>query len=333
MKERSKSGIVTLEYLDKYQDMPHKTMAKLMHKERPKLFVTLEQARSSIRYYKGRNGTRNRGELAVRDYALPAPTEDNPHSLPLAEDENFKPYIVGPTQDRVLVLADIHIPHHDVHALTLALQVGKDFGANTIILNGDFLDMHSLSSFVKDPEAADLPKELEMGRHMLYAIRKQFPDAKIIMKEGNHEDRMGRYLSNKAPELLRLTECRLDVLLRLMDVGADWVDRKQPIYFGHLNILHGHEMAGAGSSVNPARSMYLKAMACVLSAHNHQTSQQVGKTLRDTNITCWTQGALCQLHPQFMPYNKWNLGFTLLERTDGDNFMLYPKRIINGEVC
>lgn len=35
-------------------------------------------------------------------------------------------------------------------------------------------------------------------------------------------------------------------------------------------------------------------------------------------ITCWSTGCLCDLHPAYMPNNKWQLGFAYSEITGED---------------
>ena len=61
------AGLLALEYLREYPDMPSRTMARLMRKEHPKVYPNIEDARSKLRYYRGRSGAvdvfRTRGEL------------------------------------------------------------------------------------------------------------------------------------------------------------------------------------------------------------------------------------------------------------------------------
>jgi hypothetical protein len=47
--------------------------------------------------------------------------------------------------------------------------------------------------------------------------------------------------------------------------------------------------------------------------------------------TTWSTGCLCELHPEYMPINKWNLGFAIVDMAD-DMFDVRNKRISKGKV-
>jgi hypothetical protein len=47
--------------------------------------------------------------------------------------------------------------------------------------------------------------------------------------------------------------------------------------------------------------------------------------------TTWSLGCLCELHPAYLPINKWNWGMALID-IDGQNFEVRNKRIHNGKV-
>ena len=49
-------------------------------------------------------------------------------------------------------------------------------------------------------------------------------------------------------------------------------------------------------------------------------------------VTTWSVGALCGMKPDYMPYNKWNLGFAEIEFDKNRDFEVYNKRIINNKV-
>ena len=170
-------------------------------------------------------------------------------------------------------------------------------------------------------------EELRSARGFLDHLRSRFPKAKIVYREGNHERRHQRYLASHAPEWLGCEEFRLDVILGLFDRRIDWISDKRKIKMGeHLTLLHGDEFGGIGG-VNPARTMFLKAKTCVMSAHNHRTSEHTERALDERVVTCWSVGCLCDMAPLYMPFNNWNLGFALI-RLDDDDFRVENKRII-----
>jgi predicted phosphodiesterase len=233
----------------------------------------------------------------------------------------------------LLILSDIHIPYHNVNALTLAIQYGKDKNANGIMLNGDILDFYGLSTFEKDPRKRRFSEELEMGRQFLSVIRKEFDGVPIYYKLGNHEERYERYLRIKAPELLDVSEFRMDVLLKFGELGIELIDDKRITKFGNLNIMHGHEFGkSVFSPVNPARGLYMRGKENCIAGHNHQTSSHVEPSMNGHVVNTWSTGCLCELHPSYMPINKWNLGFAYAEREADNGFTVHNHTIIKGKI-
>jgi hypothetical protein len=154
----------------------------------------------------------------------------------------------------------------------------------------------------------------------------------VVYKFGNHETRYERYMMEHAPEILDLPAMKLPRLLHLKKYGIAYIPANVVMHAGALTILHGHEYGnGISSPVNPARGMFLKANACTLSGHLHQTSANNNANIRGVVTGCWSLGCLCDVHPDYAPLNKWNLGFALMQ-FDGHDFQIANKRIIDGKV-
>jgi len=323
-------GTLTKEYIGKYPDMPRKTLARLMRKQHPKVFSSIERARGMIRYYTGKTGDRHRNNLADRRFLLPAPTKDNPLSLPESKSIEWLPYVIPDDIESLLILADVHVPYHDVAALQAALNYGIEKKVDCIVLNGDFADCYGLSRYEKNPEMRDFPAEREAVVHALMAIRNAFPKAKIIYKEGNHEARFGALLVSKAPDLYGMAEFRLDVIFDMFNLGIDFVDMKRPIRYRELDILHGHEMPTKSGGVNPARTTLLKTRSCAIVSHFHRKTNDLQKTLRGELLQAWSTGCLCELTPQYMPINDWVHGFAYIE--GGKNWKVNNLAIIDGDI-
>ena len=286
-----------------------------------------------IRMYRGACGAAHLKKLADKQFVIPKATEDNKFAFPEPEPVTWEPYEIPTTCHKILLIADLHIPYHDRDAVDIAIQYGIDAKCDTVILNGDIMDCYALSKYIKDPRCRDMAAENEATRHFLMALRQNaFPDAKIIYKEGNHEDRLPRYGQSVAPELYVADMIKtVDEALELDRIGIKWVSGKIPMYLNQLNIMHGHEYGGRSAGVFPARSMYLKTQECCICGNWHRTSQYNAKTIRDRLISSWTIGCLCDQHPEYMAVNDWNLGFAVIERDD-DWFVIDNKRIINNRV-
>jgi hypothetical protein len=155
---------------------------------------------------------------------------------------------------------------------------------------------------------------------------------RVIWKYGNHDERYENYLLTKAPELLDVEGVSLPSLLKLSEMGVEVITGKRPIYAGALTLLHGHELNGGISApVNIARGLFLRAKACAIQGHNHQTSEHSEVDVRRKLVTTWSLGCLCQLHPEYARFNKWNHGFAFLN-VDGKDFEIRNRRILDGEV-
>jgi DNA repair exonuclease SbcCD nuclease subunit len=224
------------------------------------------------------------------------------------------------------VVADIHLPYHDLDALEIALTYTDDL--DVVLVNGDLLDFYKLSRFAQDPEAVGIAYELEQAKKFFEAVRELHPNARIIYKSGNHEDRLEKYLWTKP-------FTTLGALVGADDYGVEMVGSKSIIRCGKLNIIHGHEFGEAFfSHVNPARGLFLKAKCSTLAGHHHQTSDHSEGNINGDSMACWTIGGLCHLKPAYRPcaFTKWNHGFAIVELEESGDFTVFNKRIINERV-
>jgi len=329
-------GETTRQYLRRFPTAPTLQIAKILKEEHPLLYTDVEQARATVRYYRGAHGKQNRKDLAdaefVRSTEEAMECKYNPFSLPDSVRDNWSPVALPIKAGRGLILADPHIPYHDVEAVTTALQWAQREGyTDFVVLNGDTSDFFMLSVFDKDPEARKFVDELDDTNAYLDSLEKALPGALIILKDGNHDWRYTSYLRRRAPALLGTEKYVREATLKLKERGVIEVPHDVPIKVGKLNILHGHELHGTSTVVNPARGAYLKSMECVLVAHHHRTSEHSETSLSGRLDTSWSVGCLCQLHPEYARLNKWNHGFAGIE-VDGDDFNIENKRIVKGMV-
>ena len=331
MRELQKSSEVILEYLKEYPKMKHLTLAKLIYKENPGLYKTVDSARSSIRFYKGQQGDERRGLASTTEF-FTEPKFINQFHIP-SEAQPIEPYILPLNANRILILSDIHFPYHDNNAINASLDYGQHKEMNTILLNGDILDNYQQSKFARDPRKRDLKYEIDVFCNFIEYIRKQYPDVLVYYKQGNHDERYDRYLRDKAPELLGIKEVEFEYITHLEKYSVNYIKGKRIIRAGKLSIIHGHEIRGAGG-VNPARWLYLKGKVNAICGHFHRTSEHSEPDLKGSPKGCWSMGCLCELNPEYDPNpasNKWNHGCAFVE-WDNENFTVHNKRIIKGQI-
>jgi len=257
----------------------------------------------------------------------------NPFGLPESDESEWEPFVLPKAATRILLLSDIHVPYHNIDAITKAIEYGKQEKVNAIVFNGDTVDCYALSRYERDPRKRSFAEELEATRQLLKVFRKQFDGVPFYFKLGNHEERYEAYLRTKAPELIGTADFTMDQLLRFGELGCELIQDKRIIKAGKLSIMHGHEFGrSVFSPVNPARGYYMRAKASVICGHNHQTSEHSESNLDGKVVTTWSTGCLCELHPGYMPVNKWNHGFSIIRVDDNGDFEVDNLRIIKGKV-
>lgn len=321
----SKAHEVARQWMKDNPDTPNRTIARHLHELRPRLYPTIERARSIVRSIAGQNGDVKRKQIADKGMFKPAGKQaDTKIVIPEGVSEFKAPIeISGPC--KVLIMGDLHIPYHDKRAIEVAINEGLKQGCDTLYLNGDIGDFYAASRFDKDPENRSLDQELETIEEVLEAMAPHFK--RKYFKCGNHDDRWQLYLWRNAPALGRVAKMRLDAVLELKEKGYEWVHTKQWAQIGALPVLHGHELQG-GSAVNPARGAYLKVTNTIAVNHHHRTSQHVEtQSLSQEQIVTWSIGCMCDMRPNYNPLGKWNLGFGILSVDKSGEFNMQNLRI------
>jgi predicted phosphodiesterase len=321
------------QYRAKHPDKPTLALARIMYAANNLLFTDVEDARRCLRYIEGKNGSVSKADLGSNggDFVIETARPYNPYKLPPSDETSYEPYVIKGAK-RILLLSDIHIPYHSISALSAAFEFGKKIKPDVILLNGDTLDFHTLSRFVRDPKKRDFAGELSKFKEFMISLEKQFPNSRKLFKVGNHEERYFNFLTQKAGELHGVEEFDLENIIKARANGIEIISDKRIIKAAGLNIIHGHEFAtGFFSPVNVARGLYLRGKTSAIQGHNHQSSEHTEPDMNSRITTTWSTGCLCELHPAYMPLNKWNHGLAVVN-IDGDSFEVDNKRIYKGKI-
>jgi len=320
-------------YLEKYPDAPNRTLAKLILEENPQ-FKSIESVRYYIRYQKGVSGKRNLKYL--KDKSLVTNKSTIQEGLEKLKVFSYNKEMINLhlNEGRYLILSDIHIPYHDMDALSTALEWGLNNDVDCIVLNGDIMDCYPVSSFIKEVGMPSLREEIEMTKTFFAYLRELFPIIPIYYKLGNHEERVRNYLLRNAKEFSDVDNLKFENLLGLSEFKINLVNR-EIIKLGKLNVLHGHEMGeSVFSPVNPARGMFLKAKSSTIFGHNHQVSHHSENNINGESTGVWSMGCLCTLSPDYRPYayTKWSHGFACVDVNQDLTFHVNNMKIINGKI-
>lgn len=351
--------------LAKFPDHPSRTIARYLHQKHPAVFKSVDQARNAVTYERGRRkphapastlppvlGTPRAGanplppplqandspwEGALLMPRSPAAKQNVPLPAPIASAVSSWG-VVHVDFETAGILSDIHLNFHDSQALEVALEHLEYQAPDTIILLGDVVDFYAISFFQRDPELRNLVNEVKSLRQFLQHLRGRFPKARIIYKDGNHEERLQRYVWERIPEISALMThdgvrvFSMEFIANSSSVGVELVGDKRPILLGeHLHLLHGHEFRKPMTNpVNPARGLFLRTGCNAMCGDLHQTSQHTESGLAKT-VSTYSIGCLCELHPAYMPLNKWNHGFATV-RSHRGAWAVENHKIIAGQV-
>jgi predicted phosphodiesterase len=232
--------------------------------------------------------------------------------------------------EKILFIPDSHVPYHDEDAFNLMLKTGKAFKPDHTIILGDFADFYGVSSHSKDPNRAlKLKEEIEATKDALDKV-KAIGAKNNVFVSGNHEDRLERYLRDKAPELFNFIS--IPQILELKQKGFSYTPYKQAYKIGKLNVTHDAGNAG--------RYAHYKSLDTfqhnVIIGHTHRIGYAVEGDAQGSRHVCamfgWlgNVGEIDYMH-QVKARKDWSLGFGIgyLDTKTGVVY-LTPVPIING---
>jgi hypothetical protein len=309
-------------------------MARMLCKQHKEFAsIGIDAMRARIRYRRGETGT----DARRRAGAGIVPTEDTSY-FPLPLHSKKEPYNL-PVVGDILYVGDLHVPYHEPFAIRAMIEYCKDhYDIKAVVFNGDTMDCYDLSSFAKSHDAPTMQEEVDLCEDVLDVFQDAFPGdgVKWIWKDGNHEQRLHRYVCRNVPELASLIVESPADLVRARERGFEYVGPLQLILAGKLLVVHGHEIKMNSPGVNAARTLWLRAKTTALTHHLHTTCMHTEKSLGYNAKThmCWSVGCLSDLQPDYNPHsNKYNLGFAVQQLKPDGNFRIDNKRILkSGEV-
>jgi predicted phosphodiesterase len=310
-------------------EMPTLKAARIMYKENSLSFKNVEDARSVLRGIEGKGGG---GFTAKVTHPMEGDRPKNPYNLPQSDEAVFLPFnITG--HKRIGILSDIHVPYHSIESLSAAITYLKKDKIDGLLLNGDTIDCHRLSRFIKDPKKRNFKLELDTFKELFNVFEKQF-NCPIYFKVGNHEERYEHFLQEKAGELVGVEEFEFENIIKARARGIHIIGEKRVMKLNGLNGIHGHEyIGGIAAPVNVARGLYLKGKVSAFQGHNHATSEHSETDMNGKIVTTWSIGCLSELHPAYMPLNRWNHGFAVVDLDEnGEDYEFRNKRIFKGKI-
>lgn len=141
-----------------------------------------------------------------------------------------------------IVVPDLHVPFHDIAYVRLVTKIISMVKPHGLIQLGDAVDFFQISTFDKDPDRKNtVYEDLLMYRAIMSEWRAAAGGKLVVHQlEGNHEDRLRRFVWRSAPQLKAMIRSVPEVL-DLMTPGNYWHGYHdwQSCKIGDVLIHHG----------------------------------------------------------------------------------------------
>jgi predicted phosphodiesterase len=273
--------------------------------------------------------TRAEGTYTPLEGSLVIPTGTAPASGPARAPEregtsNLTRAIEGETS-RVVVASDFHFPDENTPLVQKWLSWLATVRVDRLVLLGDVMDAMSVSRFLVEDEVS---LEDEVARTNAFldqvteAARAVNPACHIDFLEGNHEERITRYLYRNAGKLVGLQVdgepvVGLPHLLRLRERRISHYRYQQVIRLpGNLWLEHGDSVS-VNSAATVMNAVRRKGGSIVI-GHVHRIGAYYKKD-RDGFHRGYEIGAMCSLEPRYMTAQSanWQNGWAVIDYLGG----------------
>ena len=240
--------------------------------------------------------------------------------------------------EKVVVAGDFQIPDHDPNCVQLLLNFLKEETPDWFIINGDFLNLATLSKYAVAPSEYTFIQEIISGKEILRQIREAIPKAKIDYLEGNHEFRMRQFLINRAPELYGVPELAIPFHLDLAKFNINWHPVKDrltkfsdnhiqvgDLWVGHWDLVRQH---GAYT----AKGLLDKKGVNLMQNHVHRGGSTFRRFVDGRILGGWENFCMCNFDPAYVNNPDWLQGFSVIYHQIGHKrFMVQQIPIIDYE--
>lgn len=205
---------------------------------------------------------------------------------------------------RVLVaFNDMQIPFQDDPTIKCLLRFTQDFEPTHVIAAGDGLDFYEMSQFDKNPSRQFRFKdELQIAHRIIKDIERVTPKADRYWIDGNHEDRLRRWLWRHGAAIAGLPSLEPQALMHL----ENWTHLTYGSSVTVMGVVIEH---GDGGGTNLGSRMFARRGTSGICGHSHR--------FHDLHITnaggvhrYIENGCLCTMKPEFVARPNWQWGFT-----------------------
>ena len=231
--------------------------------------------------------------------------------------------------EKSVFYGDFHAPYEDPWCVKIAEQINLTFKPQYIFLLGDVCDFYQLSKFDKDPQRINcLQQDIDAAIEILERMRTSAPKAKIVFFEGNHENRLWKYLW-KNPELASLKALTIQSLLKLDKFDIQFVGSLENYLYHSFCIEHGNIVRKW--SAYTARGMMENRGVSGISGHTHRLGSNYLTNLNG-DFVWYENGCMCDRNPFYLKNANWQNGLSVgYFRTSNGRFTVEQVCIPDGK--
>ena len=267
----------------------------------------------------------------------------------ISANTEAKMAIEGTSQfvERHLGFGDSQYPDTDMEAVDAILNLNRDFKATHLWLMGDMTNATTLSNKYGYPADYhfsfwdEIRGTRELLKHIAEEARKANPEVNIHYLEGNHEQRLQRYIDRNADQLAELEDAKgerilgMESLLNLKDLRINWTPYWEDDELSRdVIILHGNiARIKSGYTGQAYIDRYGKS---TIAGHDHRLGLVFRTQSGEVKFGIET-GSTCQ-RKMLVPYTRenqtdWQEGaFMVGIDKDGDAFPAVMP-IVNGKIA
>lgn len=230
-----------------------------------------------------------------------------------------------------LVIGDIHFGSEDWNVLNIFLQAVQELKPETVILNGDTLDMFAISRYPKDVRHYYSLSEEREAYHkflkMLHDVSAPF-NSKIYETNANHsgdgnEGRWWRYLSDRIGEIADVPEIKQKLSYSSVFLPTQEWSRMELVDYVEVApgfiVMHGDVVRRHGGY--SARGLFEKWFTSIMANHTHRagmSSQRIPSigSQSEKIVRVYENGCACNLQPIYASAANWQNGFSIINYSD-----------------
>ena len=247
-----------------------------------------------------------------------------------------------PGSHLVMMLPDLHIPHHDKEALACVVRAHELLKPRRTVILGDWLDceawsQHPLLSRAQERARTFFEGEVAPCRRLLAKLEENTDE--IVYIEGNHEFRVERMVTQMEGVMLDIAD--LVSPQRLLSEGR----RKRFTYIPYVpaaTVLPHYRIASDLIAVHgwtfarhaAAKHLEIAKHYSVVFGHVHRKQEFTARDpIEGRTYKAWSPGCLSKLQPLYMAHNPtdWVHGFSLIWVSDDrEHWTEYSPMIQNG---